>query len=259
MKIKETVFTLALLTSCFVYAQKGIQASCHPTMPPEIDGKVEDWSVEWQKDSDNKFWYNVCNDEENLYIRLKISDGMTQVKTARFGLTVWLDPNGKKKRKFGLKYPTPEGRDFTQIEKVEDSRDDKRTQDQKRLDMKRELIKDTEVLELFGLAKEKIISSRLGLMNGIKVIIDMDNSGAYLYEAKIPFKAYKIDKASLSTLGIGFETGKLTMVASSANIASQRQYGSGFGGGISGGQRGGGTPYSPMAAETRLWIVVKLN
>jgi len=257
MTFKNNIIFPLLFSIGTTFAQKDATESCHPAVAPEIDGKVDDWTVEWLKDPDNNFLYNVCNDEENLYIRLKISDGMTQVKTARFGLTVWLDPNGKRKRKLGLKYPTPEGRDFTQIEKKEESPDDKRTLEQKRIDMKRELINDTEVLELFGIAEEKIISARLGLMNGIKVTIDMDDTGAYLYEAKIPFKAYKLNKAAISTLGIGFETGKLTMVASSANIASQRQYGSGYNG--VGGLQRSGMPYSPMAAETRLWITVKLN
>ncbi len=215
--MKQITYTaLFILLSClYGLAQKDATESCRPAVAPEIDGKVDDWAVEWQKDPDNKFSYNVCNDHENLYIRLKISDGMTQVKTARFGLTVWLDPNGKRKRKLGLKYPTPEGRDFTQIEKKEESPDDKRTLEQKRIDMKRELINDTEVLELFGIADEKIISARVGLMNGIKVIIDMDDAGAYLYEAKIPFKAYKLNKAAISTLGIGFETGKSRLCWSS--------------------------------------------
>jgi hypothetical protein len=265
-KLINSIFILIMRkTNCFLYllfivlstgyAQKTVQESCRPVNPLEIDGKVNDWSAEWVKDADSKFWYNVCNDEENIYVRLKIYDGITQVKVARFGLTLWLDPNGKRKRKLGIKYPTPEGRDFTRIEKPQDLPDDKRTLEQKRLDMKRELINDTEVLELFGIADQKIISARLGLMNGIKVAIDMDDVGAYFYEAKIPFKAYKLDKSAIENLGIGFETGKLTATASSANIAAQRNYGSGN----VAASNYRGNQYSPMGAETRLWITVKLK
>lgn len=205
--------------------------ACEVTSPLAIDGKTDDWQGDWKTDDDSKFQYNVCFDAENIFIRLKTADDMNQGKMGRLGFTVWLDPNGKKKRKLGLLYPTPTGRDFSQI--MNQNPNDTRGREEKRLGMKRDLIKDTEVLELIGLAKENIVSSRVGLKNGIQVIIVMDERGDYVYEAKIPFKAYKLSKASIPVLGIGFETGKMTPQS--------------------------GQPYTEMSTATSLWVSVKLN
>jgi hypothetical protein len=213
-------------------------AVCEVTSPPAIDGKTDDWQGDWKTDSDSKFQYNVCFDAENIYVRLKFSDDMTQAKIGRFGLTLWLDPNGKKKRNLGLKYPTPTGRDFSFIDNPSDQSQNQ-NREEARLKMKRDLIKDTEVLELIGLAKDNIVSSRVGLKNGIQVIIVMDEKSEYVYETKIPFKAYRLSKASIPELTLGFETGKY--IPKSTTIG-QRQYST-----------------SPMMESTSLWVRVKLN
>jgi hypothetical protein len=245
MKIKNTFFTVAFLSTLMAHAQ---EESCTPSTPPEIDGKVSEWTGEWKKDDNKLFYYNICNDAENLYIRLKITDGITQAKIGRNGLTVWLDPNGKRKRKLGLKYPTPTGRDFTTMDKGEERPNDNRTIEQKKLDLKSELIKDTEVLELIGLADDNIISLREGLKNGIKVIIVLDDKGDFIYEAKIPFKAYRLTKSAIATLGIGFETGQFVMKQPAGNASAQTSAG-----------RRGPTYYSPLSSIARHWLVVKLN
>jgi len=69
-------------------------------------------------------------------------------------------------------------------------------------ELKMGLIKDAEVLELLGLSKEPIVSPRLGLMNGLQVYIKGDDKGDFAYEAKIPFKAFRIDKAAVKVLGL---------------------------------------------------------
>jgi hypothetical protein len=225
-----SVLVFGLWSTCF--CQEDVQETCQVIVASVIDGKIEDWQEEWKIDTDSKFQYNVCFDAENIYIRLKTADDMNQGKMGRLGFTVWLDPNGKKKKKLGLKYPTPTGRDFSQMMN-QNTPNNKRTPDEKRLDMKRDLIKDTEVLELIGLAKENIVSSRVGLKNGIQVIIVMDERGDYVYEAKVPFKAYRLSKASIPILSVGFETGKLMPIS--------------------------GQPYTDMSVATKFWVNVKLN
>ena len=212
------------------YGQDDVQ-DCKVTGPPSIDGKMGDWQGDWKNDEDTKFLYNVCLDAENIYIRVKTADEMNQGKMGRFGFTVWLDPNGKKKKKLGLKYPTEVGRDFSHM--MNQNPNSGRSREEMRLDMKRDLIKDTEVLELIGLAKDNITSTRVGLMNGIQVIIVMDDIGDYVYEAKIPFKAYKLSPASIPVLGVGFETGKLKAQS--------------------------GQPYSPMNNASSFCVNVKVN
>jgi hypothetical protein len=70
-----------------------------------IDGKDIDWRQEMVKERSIAF--AACNDAENLYLCLSITDKMT--KAQMLGLFkqdfyVWFDPQGKKRKTFGLKF-----------------------------------------------------------------------------------------------------------------------------------------------------------
>jgi len=195
--------------SVSVFAQKGIHESVKLDKPPVIDGRIDDWPVEWWIDPDGKFLCNVSNDEENLYFRLKVADDLTQQKIGLFGLYLKLNPKGKKRGKLGLKYPI--GKDESELKKEKPQAVEATTDPSFKIAMKKELISDVEVVELLGLAKDNIVSSRLGLLNGIEAMIIAQDDGAYTYEAKIPFKAFRINKKDVPLLGVEFETGKLVV------------------------------------------------
>src|SRR5258708_13275265 len=141
-------------------------------------------------DAKSKFLYNVGNDNDNLYIRAKFSNETTQQKIALFGFTVYFNPEGSKKNRLGLRYPIPKDKD--QMKREEKAAEQEKKWD----DMKRDLIRDSDLLELLGLADDPILSSRVGLMNGIEVIMVVDTYGDLIYEARIPFKAYRINKST---------------------------------------------------------------
>lgn len=251
------IISLVIL-SVVAVAQKQ-KESCTPAIPIEIDAKVDEWQAEWLLDPEGKFLYNICNDETALFVRIKVSDITTQRKIALFGLTLWLDPSGKKKGKLGMKYPVG-----TPDLSVNPDNLNTMNRNPKRGDIEKGLLTDIEVLELIGLAKENIISSRLGLMNGIKVLIAPTEDGSYMYEAKLPFKAFRINKADVSILGIGFETGKLipekgkSQPASNGGPSSIPSYGkmSPFYEQLMIGPSGSGYE---MTISTKMWSSVKLN
>ncbi|MFM9837338.1 MAG: hypothetical protein ACKVOQ_03675 [Cyclobacteriaceae bacterium] len=241
---------IALCLSVFLvgdlFAQKGIRESCAPTAPIVVDGNPDEWGTEWMLDPDGKFLFNVCNDTDNLFIRIKISDDLTQRKIALFGMYVKLDVNGKKKGKLGLKYPV--GKDANELKQEQPPF----PQDAAgRAMAKKQLLTEVEVLELLGLAKENIVSSRLGLMNGIEVLMVANDEGHYVYESKIPFKAFRIDKTKVPILGVTIETGKMSPPKTPAAPQSA-------------GRQGGFTPnnygqYSPMMVQEYMWAGVKLK
>jgi hypothetical protein len=203
---------LGFIFLCYSFsalAQKGVHESVQLDKPPVIDGLVDDWPVEWWIDPDGKFLCNVFNDEENLYFRLKIADDLTQQKIGLFGLSLKLNPKGKRKGKLGLKYPV--GKDKSELKKEKPSAVNPNTDLAAKLAMKKAWVSDVEVVELIGLAKENIVSSRLGLANGIEAIIIAQDDGSYIYEAKIPFKAFRINKKEVPLLGVEFETGRMTV------------------------------------------------
>src|SRR5579859_3374545 len=199
---------------CSSWAQKGVKESVQFDKPPVIDGRVDDWPMDWWLDPDGKFLSNVGNDAENLYFRLKISDDLTQQKIGLFGLSLRLNPKGKRKGKVGLKYPV--GKDASEIKKEKPEAVDVKSDVASRIAMKKEWVSDVEVVELIGLAKENIVSSRLGLANGIEAMIIAQDDGSYVYEAKIPFKAFGIKKNEVPLLGVEFQTGRLNLPSKSS-------------------------------------------
>lgn len=229
-----------------VVAQKE-RDSYQPVEPIVIDGKTDEWKTDWWLDQDGKFLYNMANDAENLYWRIKISDDLTQQKIALYGLFVKLDSKGKKRGKLGIKYPV--GKDPIELKKAPEPF----PQDLAgRTLAKKLLLTDVEVLELLGVSKDPIVSSRLGLMNGIEVLMIIMEDGTYLYEAKIPFKAFKIKKEDVSVIGFTVETGKMELSKNGPANPSNAQTARGFG------QTNYGM-YHPLSSPAYMWAAVRLK
>ncbi len=264
-------FLVAITTGTL--AQGPTQESCQLSSVVLVDGHGDEWPMKWLEDDDKKFFYNVCTDESNIYIRLRIKEELIRRKMALFGLTVWLDPNGKKKKRLGLHFPT--GTEAKEImEAVRHSGDHSNMTASQRADfqkqMEKSLIENLEILELIGLSDDPLTSTRSGITNGIKVAIAQDDEGAYVYEAIIPFKSYRLSKSSISALGVGFETGKYTLPStkpkagsSTADPTTPGQ--SGFGGGFGATNMGRGQGYqgsasgSQMSYATSFWVSINLK
>jgi hypothetical protein len=247
LRMKLSIVVVFALVCFNAFSQKDARESYQPSIPIVIDGDPSEWKTDWMLDQDGKFLYNVGNDQSNLYFRIKISDDLTQQKIALFGLQLRLDVNGKKKGKIGLKYPV--GKDARQLKKEPEPL----PQDlASRIIAKKLLLDEVEVLELMGLAKENIVSSRLGLMNGIEVLIVVADDGSYLYEAKIPFKAYKIKKEEVSLLGVTIETAKPNLARNGAAAGGANQAPGNFGQSSFG-------QYSPLMAQAYMWAPIKLK
>jgi len=54
-----------------------------------------------------KFYYFISNDNDNIYVNLKIFSPEIQNRILRRGLITWINPNGKKVEKTGVMYPVP--------------------------------------------------------------------------------------------------------------------------------------------------------
>jgi hypothetical protein len=151
----KTVRPVAIGILCFLgsqlYAQKE-RESYQPIEPIVIDGQTDEWKTDWLLDQDGKFLYNIANDAENLYWRIKISDDLTQQKVGLYGLFVKFDINGKKRGKLGIKYPV--GKDAIELKKEPEPL----PQDlASRTLAKKLLLTDVDVLELLGLSKQSIV------------------------------------------------------------------------------------------------------
>lgn len=195
-------------------SQEPTPEDCQFSEIVQVDGREDEWPVKWLEDDEKKFFYNVCTDEKNIYVRVKVKDGLTKRKLALFGLTLWMDPNGKKKKKLGLHFPTgAEAHEVMERFRATAGENPnmsagERADFQKQMD--KSLIENLEMMELIGLTDEPLTSTRSGITNGLKVALAQNEEGDYVYEAIIPFRAYRLSRASIASLGVGAETGKYT-------------------------------------------------
>jgi hypothetical protein len=225
--MKYSVICLFLLMD-FASLAQATDAPCPLSSAVIVDGVTDEWPMNWEDDEEKLLSYNVCADEQNLYVRVKTSEFYTKRKMATFGFTLWFDPSGKKKRKYGLKFPSGGAEAEERMAAILSEGDPgssigERTDFQKRAD--RGLITGLEVMELIGLTEEPITSTRTGITNGIKVAIAMDANEDYVYEAIIPFKSYRLSYATLTELSVGFETGRFVAPKKNSTAKSAAQAG----------------------------------
>ena len=197
-----------------------------------IDGKFDDWSGNLEPVGTTPMSMQLVNDGEFLYLRLSASDSGTRMEITRLGLTVWFDPSGGTKKKFGIRYPVVEAGSFAgggergrrgraEGEPAEDSGPPR------------------DRVDLLGPGKDDARSLMRDHLQGLDVTFRTEQ-GSLAYELKVPLARssdhpYAIETQPGKTIGIGFETGKLSDV-----MGEGRGRGFGGGGGGMGGGRGGG-------------------
>lgn len=97
-------FVLAIgINPSISFAQKNYNSKRHS---PDIEDKVKKKPLAFYAyDSEFKVFYYVSNDEENVYLNLKLRDESAQQKVLMYGLTVYMKPNVKHKKLYSLVYP----------------------------------------------------------------------------------------------------------------------------------------------------------
>jgi hypothetical protein len=99
MRTFVTILSLALTTA--VYAQK--DKSLHLQWYESANGNL--YSTELQYSERGKFYYSFSNDRDNLYVVMKVFEKDVQKQILFSGLTIWIDMDGRKAKKTGLKFP----------------------------------------------------------------------------------------------------------------------------------------------------------
>ena len=113
MKIKFilSVSVLFLLSNC------GSEqfTSEYRSTPPEIDGSLNEWeTVEKHATTDSSVIVQITNDDQYLYMAVRIDDRPLQLMLQRFGLTTWYAPGGGQSKQYELRLPASAAADFDQ-------------------------------------------------------------------------------------------------------------------------------------------------
>lgn len=226
-----TVFLLVLAGSC---SKKLILSSSYQSAQLNIDGSPSDWADTLAFDKDTKVHYRISNDEKYLYFLLSTGEPDILRKIRITGFTLWIDPEGKKKQRYGINYPMKRMNGGRQG--MENRRPDRGLNPEisRVLGVK-------EIMKLTGFEKKGEIAIT-GLENsmGIKVKTSFSNLPRFFYEAGIPLKLIvgsleNFLQDSTNMISVGFETG-IKMIPQ--DRGGRQGMSQGRGGGRSGGSMG---------------------
>jgi len=234
-----------------------------------VDGESNDWIENMFYLESKKILLGVRNDLNYFYLGMLIEEPMLRAQMMRSGFILWFDPDGGKKKNFGIKFPiglNPEDREVLNPDEnlKREGRDLDREQTQDRL---REFFERTHS-ELEILRTKKGTGERMSLEKAKGIDVQVKASSSILvYEIKIPIKKskdhlYAVNVDLGDSFGLCMEIPKIK----SGNMRPQGPPGMGGstppGGGMSGGRpghRGGGFGNISQPKGLNMWLKVKLT
>ena len=235
---------LQMYVSTPVFAQN--KALTNQLQPPPanivVDGDLKDWGDSLRYyNQDKQLNYSLANDQDNLYMAIRINDHSEQVRVLRAGLTLGIDTRGKKKESFTMTFPVGDQSAQGMAENAMDLQggsNDVKQQDREELSK----AKLTKLREIKVTGFKDIESETMTTSNtyGFKVAIDYDKDGNLVYEAAIPLKFFHADDLSKNEWAFNFKINGITRPGQDKNSADHEGMPRGGAGGFAGGGGRGG-------------------
>jgi len=158
-------------------------------------------------DKNSGILYKISNNDKFLVADLQINSEVTQKKVLLFGLSMWIDETGKRKKNVGIKYPLgSKGFSKSSMQKMKEIRGN--------FTQKKVMLAEaSHEIAIIGKNKEDIEVFDKRYKDGVKANISFDAFGMMHYQLKVPYEKIKMTYESLTLLNpsIGFETGKAEM------------------------------------------------
>lgn len=240
-KIIIGLFAVLILTSFSSPKHNEVVKCYRQVQQLKVDGKANDWVNALSTDEKTGFNYSFSNDNDFLYVCMKISNAKMQRKVIATGLTLWIDPSGKGKDKLGILFPqgrtrnnSDRNRDWSQRRRM-GNRPHKSYTTANRAEMIKKFnlryLSGAETGELIGFAKEGMKDAFIG-KNGIDVMVQLNAEGQLVYEAKIPLnmifnQKQKYFSATPKIFSLAFETGYIKIDMSHMGGGGMNRMGSG--------------------------------
>jgi hypothetical protein len=239
--MKTLVIFFSLFISASIDAQKGnlILSNWHQTENKEFSVRPEDYSFLKK----GKLWYSLSNDNDNIYISLKIEDPGVQNRILKEGLIVWINMDGKSSKKMGIRYPigsqSSEGRRRPGMPEAKTNADGSLVTP----------LSLANTIELIGFTNEVARRFPADNADNFKGSLRFNNEGTLFYWmampiAKLPVRNSKDSSGAMPfTLGIEYGAVQVNSNGQGGNVAQPPPSGppsGGSRGGPSGGGRAGG-------------------
>jgi len=199
-----------------------------------IDGNDADWQgLALNNSPENTFEYSVAHNDEDVFVRMKITSPFEQTKFLTGGMELWIDPTGQKQQKTEVVYPVKGELAASAMQPQNSSADKKQSRDMMHLAVRAQLVS----MNRIGFKPEYSGAQTVNQATGFKAAINWNESNELIYELKIPLQAFR-EPVSKDRFDLEFSIGALERPAESHTTTESG--GGGFRqGGMSGGMRGG--------------------
>ncbi|MEO5911716.1 MAG: hypothetical protein ABIP95_12560 [Pelobium sp.] len=276
--ILKKVLAAVVLLSCLqfnAFAQKAeeVQSNNLWAKDTKVDGKLNEWGETLKANNKStNLSYTIANDGKNIYLAISTKDLTTKAKIIAGGITLTINPDGKKKSKegFSLTYPVinrrqgfqgtrPAGgggqrinfQDMTQVQR-----------DSMAIAQGRAQLAAAKDIKVFGFSG--ITDSLISIYNeyGIKTVAKLDDAGIFNYELAIPLALMNLTVDNAQEFSYNIKLNGL-QINFGGGDGGNRGGGNGGGGNVirvqgGGGNFGGGRPgnnidFQSLMTPTDLW------
>lgn len=229
-----------------------------------VDGRNDDWLGNMMYFEKENVSLGLLNDENFIYICLIAEDQMIRNQVMGQGFTLWFDPDGGKKKTFGIKFPIGMQPGERQDRRMQPgSVPMKERRDQENLEgLRQARMKQMAELEILGPGKEKSVRMPVEKAKGIYINVKF-SSGMLVYEIKVPLEhseecPYAVGTKAGNLVGIGLETSKVKRPSKRRGMSGGMGGRGGTGG--RGGMEGmrGGNIRPQMPKPLKIWAVIQL-
>lgn len=276
---------LALLLSSFqfnVFAQKAedVQSTNLWATGAKVDGKLNEWGETLKaSNKSTNLSYTMANDGKNLYLAISTKDLTTKAKIVTGGITLTVNPDGKKKTKegFSVTYPILNRRQGFQGMRQAGGGGGQRVNFQDMTQAQRDSMTLAQGRNQLAAAKEikvegfkDITDSLISIYNeyGIKTSAKLDDAGTFIYELAIPLALMNLTVENAKEFSYNIKLNGLQINFGGGEGGNRPGGGNGNGGGGGGvtiqrvegggGNFGGGRPgnnidFQSLITPTDLW------
>lgn len=235
----------------------------------KVDGKNHEWAgTTFSQNKRTSISYVLSNDDKNLYLVVKSTDAGNNAKILAGGITLSVNPDGKKKEKesISLTYPIINrpaiqgggGRRQMSVVMGAGMRGMGGGQTAKQRDSARTAMFKTQLsqvkeIKIKGFKKTTDTLISIYNVSGIKAFASIDNDNAYFYELAIPLEELGLSVASPAEFAYNIKLNGLQIPGfdGGGGGGGRGGFGGGGGGGFGGG--GGGIDFQAMISPTDFW------
>lgn len=240
-----SAFEFAIVSLCNAQTNSVPNKLQGPPQNITIDGDLREWGDSLPYYNEDKHLnYALANDQETIYMAIRIVDRSEQIRVLRAGLTFSIDTHGKKKESSSITFPVGDQSQSDLSESAADLQGNTDVTQENRDELMRAKLTKLREIRVSGfkdIEGEMITTSNT---YGIKTAIDYDKDGNLVYEASIPLRFFHADDLAKSEWAFNFKINGITRQARNKEGSEQNgperagRGGGGFGGGRGG--RGGG-------------------